>query len=76
MKEDIAYLGADSRKNFTDGSYSDNHQKIFINRNLKMVWTMTGITEYRNINYFYMIFKINQYFCSIKYISNRGHLNT
>jgi len=55
MKEDIAYLGADSRKNFTDGSYSDNHQKIFINRNLKMVWTMTGITEYRNINYFYIV---------------------
>lgn len=55
MKETIAYLGADSRKTFTDSSYTDNHQKIFINRNLKMVWTMTGVTDYRNTNYFHII---------------------
>lgn len=55
MKETIAYLGADSRKTFTDGSYIDKHQKIFINRNLKLVWAMTGVTDYRNTNYFHIV---------------------
>lgn len=58
LKENEAYIGADSRITHSNGSYNDNFQKLFINRNLKLVWTMTGSTIYRNINYFQIINKI------------------
>lgn len=51
MKDNIAYIGADSRETMGFGNYNDNFQKLFINRKLKMIWSMTGVIKYKGLNY-------------------------
>lgn len=55
LKNDIAYLGSDSRESFPDGTYNDNFQKTFVNRELKMIWSMTGLIKYKGVNYYPII---------------------
>ena len=39
------YIGTDSRENFNDGSYNDNCQKLFVNKNKTMAASFTGIIK-------------------------------
>lgn len=55
MKDDIVYIGADSRLCFDDGSFVDTNQKLFTNKDLNIVWSMTGETIYNHIHYFNLI---------------------
>lgn len=49
------YIGADSRECFSDGHYNDKYQKVFYNRSLKLIWSMTGVIKYNHIDYFSLI---------------------
>lgn len=51
MNNNEIILGSDSRESFPDGTYNDNFQKTFVNKELKMIWSMTGLIRYQNINY-------------------------
>lgn len=51
-------LGSDSRESFLDGTYNDNRQKIFANRDLEIIWSMTGIIKYRGVDYTHIVNEI------------------
>jgi len=40
----------DSGESFTN-QYNDNYQKTFVNEKLKLIWSMTGLIKFKNIDY-------------------------
>lgn len=56
MNEDYIILGSDSRESFKDGVYyNDNRQKTFVNKEQKLIWSMTGTTKDLDIDYFELV---------------------
>lgn len=55
VQEDIAFLGSDSRETYGNKQYNDKKQKTFINRDLKIIWSMTGIMKWNYIDYTYIV---------------------
>ena len=50
-----AIIASDSRETFIDGTYKDNRQKTFVNREQKIIWSMTGLIKYRDVDIHQMI---------------------
>lgn len=50
LNKDFTIIGSDSRETFTDGTYNDNRQKTFVNRSLKLCWSITGLTKFHDID--------------------------
>lgn len=50
MNNDFVILGSDSRETFIDGSYNDNRQKTFVNKELGLCWSFTGLTKLNGID--------------------------
>lgn len=65
MNNNIAYVGADSRQTFSNGEYNDSFQKVFVNKELKMIWSMTGLISYKGFNYVKLV----------SYILNKPDIN-
>lgn len=51
MDKNQIILSADSRETFIDESFRDDRQKLFINKKCQIIWTMTGVLKYNNIDY-------------------------
>lgn len=51
MDNNQIILSADSRETFIDESFRDDRQKLFINKKCQIIWTMTGVLKYNNIDY-------------------------
>ena len=49
--KDEIYLAADSRETFVDNSFRDDRQKIFFNGKYQLIWSVTGVLKYNNIDY-------------------------
>lgn len=50
LNKDFVIIGSDSRECFQDKSYRNNRQKTFINRDLKICWSYTGLTTFHDID--------------------------
>lgn len=48
-------MGSDSRETFSKNEYVDNRQKTFINKELKLCWSMTGMISYNNVDLYDII---------------------
>lgn len=51
MDKNQIILSADSRETFIDESFRDDRQKLFVNEKCQIIWTMTGVLKYNNIDY-------------------------
>lgn len=51
MDNNQIILSADSRETFIDESFRDDRQKLFVNEKCQIIWTMTGVLKYNNIDY-------------------------
>ena len=51
MDKNQIILSADSRETFIDESFRDDRQKLFVNEKCQIIWTMTGVLKYSNIDY-------------------------
>lgn len=51
MNDERITIGSDSRETIDYHTYNDNYQKLFINKNLKLIWSITGLIKYNNIDY-------------------------
>ncbi|RHP70717.1 hypothetical protein DXA62_12080 [Coprobacillus sp. OF03-2AA] len=51
MDKNQIILSADSRETFIDESFRDDRQKLFINKKCQIIWAMTGVLKYNNIDY-------------------------
>lgn len=51
MDKNQIILSADSRETFIDESFRDDRQKLFVNKKCQIIWTMTGVLKYNNIDY-------------------------
>lgn len=49
------YIGADSRETMMNGSYNDNFQKVYINKQENMIWGMSGLIKSHHLNYVYLV---------------------
>ena len=45
MTDDYIIIGSDSRETLSSSFYNDSMQKTFINKEQKLVWSMTGICK-------------------------------
>ena len=50
MNNDFVILGSDSRETFIDGTYNDNRQKTFVNKEQQLCWSFTGLTKINGID--------------------------
>ena len=55
MTDDYIIIGSDSRETLSSSFYNDSMQKTFINKEQKLVWSMTGICKYKNIDYIKLV---------------------
>lgn len=51
MDKNQIILSADSRETFIDESFRDDRQKLFVNEKCQIIWAMTGVLKYNNIDY-------------------------
>lgn len=50
LNKDFVILGSDSRESYQNNTYSDNRQKTFVNKELKLCWSFTGLTKIDGID--------------------------
>lgn len=50
LNNDFFIVGSDSRDTFSDGTYTDNRQKTYVNKELKLCWSYTGLSIYHNVD--------------------------
>lgn len=50
LNKDFIILGSDSRESYQNDTYDDNRQKTFVNRDLKLCWSFTGLTKIDGID--------------------------
>lgn len=51
MNDERIIIGSDSRESFDNHTYNDDYQKVFVNEDLKLIWSMTGLIKHNNIDY-------------------------
>lgn len=55
MNDDYIILGSDSRESFSTEFYINTRQKTFVNKEQKLIWSMTGMTKDLDIDYFELV---------------------
>ena len=50
LNKDFIILGSDSRESYQNDTYDDNRQKTFVNKDLKLCWSFTGLTKIDGID--------------------------
>lgn len=50
LNKDFVIIGSDSREVYASKEINDNRQKTFINRELKLCWSFTGLTTFHDLD--------------------------